>query len=397
MRSLYICYFGVSEPLVNTQVIPYLRELVRAGHTIHLLTFEPQSSRVHDPEFAAVKTQELSTQGITWHWRTYHKGGLTAKLTDFLSGTWNILRIARVNKINLLHARSQVAMSMAMVASWFHRAKILFDIRGLQAEEYVDAGIWSSASFGYRITKWIEHKGIRRADHIVVLTELFKRYLVEHESVSPENITVVPCCVDVNKFVEAAKQSTPTKPFTAVYAGTITGLYLLPEMAAFVMAVRQRIPQTFFQILSGSPTAPAQQILHSTGFSDDQFKIERVSPDEVASHEAEAKVGLCFLKPSFSKIACSPTKIAEYLAAGVPVVCTAGAGDTDAIITNNRVGIVLNDLSSEGMKKCVDDLLRLLNEPDLRGRCQKVARDYFDMQEIGGKRYASAYHALEEK
>jgi len=397
MRSLYICYFGVSEPLVSTQVVPYLCELARAGHTIHLLTFEPQSSRVHEAEFAASTMQRLVAMGVTWHWRSYHKGGFTAKLADFLSGTWSILRIARTNKLNLLHARSHVAMAMALAASWFNGAKVLFDIRGLQAEEYVDAGIWTSSSFGYRITKWIERKGIRRADHIVVLTELFKQYLVEHEGRQPEKITVVPCCVDVAKFAESAKQSAPTKPFTVIYAGTITGLYLLPEMAAFVMALRQHIPGAFFHILSGSPPVPAHQILRSAGLSDDQFMIERVTPEEIAAREAGAKYGLCFLKPSFSKIACSPTKIAEYLAAGLPVVCTAGAGDTDAILTKNRVGLVFSDLSKDGMSKCVDDLIRLLSEPGLRERCQKVAREYFDMHEVGGKRYAVAYRVLEGK
>ena len=41
IRSLYICYFGVREPLVQTQVLPYLRELVdELSLEVHLLTFE---------------------------------------------------------------------------------------------------------------------------------------------------------------------------------------------------------------------------------------------------------------------------------------------------------------------------------------------------------------------
>ena len=30
-KTLYICYFGLREPLVQTQVLPYLRELLREG------------------------------------------------------------------------------------------------------------------------------------------------------------------------------------------------------------------------------------------------------------------------------------------------------------------------------------------------------------------------------
>ena len=31
LRTLYVCYFGLREPLVQTQVLPYLRELAASG------------------------------------------------------------------------------------------------------------------------------------------------------------------------------------------------------------------------------------------------------------------------------------------------------------------------------------------------------------------------------
>ena len=41
MKTLYLCYFGLREPLVQTQVVPYLREMRAAGIEVSLLTFEP--------------------------------------------------------------------------------------------------------------------------------------------------------------------------------------------------------------------------------------------------------------------------------------------------------------------------------------------------------------------
>jgi carbamoyltransferase len=40
IATLYICYFGINEPLVQTQVLPYLRQLSAAGVRVNLLTFE---------------------------------------------------------------------------------------------------------------------------------------------------------------------------------------------------------------------------------------------------------------------------------------------------------------------------------------------------------------------
>ena len=39
---LYICYFGLREPLVQTQVLPYLRQLRSEKLQVSLLTFEPR-------------------------------------------------------------------------------------------------------------------------------------------------------------------------------------------------------------------------------------------------------------------------------------------------------------------------------------------------------------------
>src|SRR5207244_9415962 len=44
IRTLSVCSFGLREPLVQTQVLPYLRELSRAGAKVWLLTFEPSST-----------------------------------------------------------------------------------------------------------------------------------------------------------------------------------------------------------------------------------------------------------------------------------------------------------------------------------------------------------------
>jgi hypothetical protein len=37
VKTLYLCYFGLREPLVQTQVRPYLRELARDGVEVYIL------------------------------------------------------------------------------------------------------------------------------------------------------------------------------------------------------------------------------------------------------------------------------------------------------------------------------------------------------------------------
>ena len=88
VRTLYLCYFGLREPLVQTQVLPYLRQLSLAGIKVHLLTFEPGLTENSGGE-AELDNQrkKLLTEGIKWFSLPYHKSpSLPATAFDIFAG-----------------------------------------------------------------------------------------------------------------------------------------------------------------------------------------------------------------------------------------------------------------------------------------------------------------------
>ena len=92
LRSLYICYLSLEDPLVHSQVVAYLEGLARRGHTIHLLTFDTPIS----DERRAELRRDLANRGITWHSRRYHKRpSLPATVYDVLAGAVTAVRIVR--------------------------------------------------------------------------------------------------------------------------------------------------------------------------------------------------------------------------------------------------------------------------------------------------------------
>src|ERR1700731_3121869 len=73
-RVLYISYNGMLDPLGQSQVIPYLKELSRAGVQFTLLSFERQKAFTPPgSEMCAALQRELAETGIDWHWLRYHK------------------------------------------------------------------------------------------------------------------------------------------------------------------------------------------------------------------------------------------------------------------------------------------------------------------------------------
>ncbi len=72
-HTLYICYFGLREPLVQTQVIPYLKEILKDNVKVSLLTFEPNFRDSWNAEHIEAERRKLAEQGIHWYCLPYHK------------------------------------------------------------------------------------------------------------------------------------------------------------------------------------------------------------------------------------------------------------------------------------------------------------------------------------
>jgi glycosyltransferase involved in cell wall biosynthesis len=403
-RTLYLCYFGLREPLVQTQVLPYLRQLAAAGIKVHLLTFEPQLRNSWGEGEQTKQRERLMAEGISWFFLTYHKRpSVPATIYDIVAGARFAVRMVRREGVNVLHARAHVPMAMALWARHFANVKTIFDIRGLMAEEYAESGIWSERSLPFRLVKRLERKGIQRANQIVVLTERMRDWLVANNLKRAEEIEVIPCCVDFarvdNSQIEVrVTEDLPTNDrFEVVYAGSLGGLYLVEEMGRFFKALKELRPDAFFCILSISPPEQAAAALKRAGLSDRDFDIRAVSPTEVPAYLRRARLGISFRKPTFAQIAASPTKIAEYLAVGLPVVCNAGIGDMDELVTSERLGVVLRDFDEKSYRTAAEQALALLTDAAVSERCRRVARQRFDLNAIGGRQYVNVYRRLENE
>ncbi len=377
-RSLYICYFGLREPLVQTQVLPYLRELVAGGVKMSLLTFEPR--RWDGAEWR----ERLRAEGIEWHVLPYHKRPtLPATLYDVVRGAFRAAAIARREGIDLFHGRSHVGAAIGALAKRMSGARLIFDYRGALGEEYVDSGNWRAGGMLYRMTKAAERWLLRAADGVVFLTESARQAL----SIPVE---VIPCCVDVGRTLCAPTDPTgrgaQRAPYVYVYAGALGGYYLVDEMAQLIAAAR-----AFALILTQSAPEPMIAALQREGVSGE---VMSVPPDDVPRHLRAADVALLLVRPSPARRAQSPTKFAEYLAAGLPVIASAGIGDLDAQIEEHRVGVLLRSLDRAAFVDAVRKIDELRRDPGLAVRCRALARSHYDLHDVGGARYRRLYEAV---
>jgi len=395
-RTLYICYFGLREPLVQTQVLPYLRALAARGLGVHLLTFEPEMQRAWTAHTETDERARLAGAGISWSALPYHKRpSVPATLYDIAAGARAAVRLLREYDIEVIHARAHVPLAMALIAQRVTGCRLVFDLRGLMAEEYVDAGVWAEGSLKFRAVKKLERAGLKRADQVVVLTRAMREWLLEHRLATAEKIEVIPCCVDFGRYADNNGGHEPgAERFEVVYAGSVTGLYMLEEMGRFFLEVRAREPRAFLRILTISSAAEASERLRRVGLQPEDFWIGGVSSHEIPRYLQRARLGLSFRKPTFSQLAASPTKIAEYLAAGLPVVSNAGIGDVDDLLQTKSVGIVVSDFTAAELTRAADAALALAGDACTPARCVEVGRTQFDLHTVGGNRYVNVYRRI---
>ena len=393
------------EPLGQTQVLPYLRQLAERGVKFTLLSFEkPKAFTDVGQQACEALKQELAQQGIEWHWLRYHqRPSLPATVFDVMEGIRYASRLVKRNKIELVHARSHIPATIALGLKRKFGIKMIFDVRGLMAEEYVDARHWPEGGLRYRVTKAAERRIFAAADGIVTLTERIWPIIREWDGLKGRDVphAVIPCCVDLSlfRFDEAQRAKTRAElnlgdRLTMVYSGSLDGWYLTEEMADFFAGLVRRRDDAYLLWLTTGSQERVRQLMSARGISEDHFSVRAVTPKEIPGFLAAGDVGISFIKRCLSKLASSPTKNGEYLACGLPIVINAGIGDSDALANESRAAILIEDFNKVDFDSAFARIEEAVSEPSFKTTARELAERKFDLESVGGERYAQLYEEV---
>lgn len=406
MNVLYLSYTGLLEPLGQSQVLAYVRGLSQHyGHRFQIISYEkPQ----HWADRALMQSQysQLATQAIGWHPLRYHQRlAAPATLYDVFRGLPRAIRLVQRHQIQLVHVRSYVPMLIGIALKKLLGIQLIFDMRGLWADERADLGACTRKSRQYRAIKALERASLQAADHVVMLTERVKHELrtqapLAHE---PRPTTIIPCCVDTQRFVaDAAIRNTIRHQqgwqdkTVLVSSGSLGGWYFTVEMAQMFAQWQQHDPTLHLLVLTTSEPSLIINSLNCYGVAPSTYTVRAATPTEVPRWLNAADGALMLIQPWYSKIASSPTKQAEYLACGLPIVANAGVGDSDALLRDNQVGVVFDGWDTTTLQHVWTHFRALLNNPITATRCRQLAETTFNLR-IGVNQYHQVYQSLNQK
>ncbi len=341
---LYVTYDGLSDPVSQSQVLPYLEKLSQNGISYHILSFEKKERLATNEDRI---WEKIEKNNWIWYPEDYTKTpAVLSTLYDIDKGKEKIRKILKYNpNISAIHVRSYIPMMMAFSIAKKNNIPIIFDMRGFWADERVDGHLWSLNNPIYRAVynyfKKKERLWITNSDAVVVLTNAAKNYLINHFKVSPNNVYVIPCATDIDLFDPAKiEMKYDNHTFNLLYFGSAENWYLFDEMFEFYNEYRKFFSPSKFILILYSKNSEILEKIDKYDWHDEVeiiYNVPRAAMPEYINLAAH----VIFFLNNFSKKGRSPIKLVETLAMGKPVITNKGIGDLDEI-ENDKCGVVID-------------------------------------------------------
>jgi hypothetical protein len=360
----YISVDSIQEGVGASQIIPLVKALASQGKCISLTTFEKL------PPPIRLKV-ELSEAGVHWIALRYGKNGA-------LNGLLRLGKLVlHMPRAKIIHARSDIPAVAAVLR--FPFGNILWDVRSLWADQrkIIDSKGWNRTTVS--AARQLERVAASRSTAMTTLTRAVIPVLEKRYRNLPSIRDVIPTCTQLDKF-QVSKM--PKSMLTCLLPGTFNNFYDFNQMRMVISVIREISP---LQVIWVKPKESTTKIL-DVG----EDVVITATYNEMPNIVSDSHFGLILCKSDNLDVlsAVAPTKAAEFLASGRPIIVSKGIGDLDFLIEAYKVGVVLEPNTDPRIS-----LLRfidLVNDPEIHIRCRNLAQEMFNMATAVDK-YNSVY------
>jgi glycosyltransferase involved in cell wall biosynthesis len=390
--TLYLTRNGLLEPLGQSQVLSYLRGLSR-DHQITLITYEKHEDWNDSARMAHMR-EECDRHGIRWRPQKFLSGPpVIAPALSIVRMVWLVWRAVRAGHADLIHARSYIPAAVALAVHRMAGVPFIFDMRALWPEELIIAGRLRRGALLHRAIVLAERACLRRAAAVVSLTNAAVSHLRSEypEAMSEQTVFVIPTCADLERFVPVP--ATDNGLVIGCLGTVLSGWFKIDWLISFFHAVARHDSEIRFELTTKDNSEQVRAVIDPERKLEGRLTIAPAAPEEVHKVLQRQTASAMFFTEGLSKMGSSPTRMAEILGCGLPVVANGGVGDVAQIITDYRVGVLVRDPSEKAMTEAWDELLLLLKDPDLPRRCRTAAEEVFSL-DTGTKAYRRLYAGI---
>lgn len=293
-----------------------------------------------------------------------------------------------------------------LIGSWVGRIRnipFVYNLQDIFPDSLVGTSLATKGGLLWKIGRWIENTTYKGADKIIVISEDFKKNIIE-KGVPEEKIEVIYNWVDENAVVDVPRENNKLfdkycldrSKFYITYSGNI-GLTQNMDMLLDVMEDFKTEAPDVRLVLIGEGAYKEQVEKMVAEKMLDSIALLPFQPYEDISHVFSlGDVGLVISKPGVGANSV-PSKTWSIMSASRPVLANFDENELKDIITNNKCGLFTKAGDKESFKNAV---LQLYND-------RTICREYglngrrFVMEnltrETGTKKYVDVIKSFEKK
>jgi len=359
-KQVHVAQITTVHPPFDTRIFhKQAKTLARAGYDVTLIARHARDETIDGIRVAALPVPRN-------------------RLSRMFVLTWKAFREALRQRADVYHIHDPELLPMGVVLKLLTRKPVLYDIHEnvlaqIRSKAWIPRALRPVMRLVYQMT---EGALLRFADAIILAEDSYHPRYRGHGN-----------CVIVHNYpIVSMRKKLPTAvahAFRVVYVGGVSELRGALTMAEAARVLKERDADVQWAVIGPIQSDDFQQVLQHTEIDVPGFKVIGALPFDEAQHAiANADVGLAVLKPVPNYVESLPTKLLEYMMAGIPVI----ASDFPLwreIVEGNRCGLTVDPLDPRAI---ADAICYLIEHPDeavemgRRGR-QAVEQKYNWRQE----------------
>lgn len=245
----------------------------------------------------------------------------------------------------------------------FSGITVIFDHRGARAEEYLNSiGIKEGQNIkdkkklkGYKQLLRYEQNFVSMADYTFCVSNKLKDHVINKlmiKNINPDNLIVIPGGADEKHFYfsmslrdQVREELGINDELTYIYTGTLDRYYQKKEMLFEFIASLLKERNSIFFICITPDEKLARVLQYKFKIPNEKIYIKYIEYISINKYLCAADYGIIFRDDIYTNNVASPTKVAEYLLSGLPVIISKNVGDFSSYISTNNLGFVIDNNS----------------------------------------------------
>jgi len=388
MRILYFYqYFSTPKGSWGTRVYDFASEWIKQGHEVTVVSSVYVKSDLKPDRF-------LDTR---------YYNGIQVKIVNTIIDNrqskirrvWSFLVYAAFSSFYALSLKADIVVASSgpitvglpgLVAHYFRKRKLVFEVRDLWPEGAIELGIIRSPVIK-KLSRWFENRCYKAASLVVCLSPGMKEYLGKNHK--HNNVVSITNAADLELFSTKKPQidipSLNGRKY-AIYYGNIGQVNNSSLMLDSALQLRSLLRSDIVILLIGDGQQREYLSNRAKLLELDNFiihgLIQKTDLVGLVQNSIASIVPLLDLPVLDTS---SPNKFFESLAAGVPVIQTTKGWMRD-FLNDHGVGFTVDPADAHGL---ADLLITLADSPDLivsmKKKALRVAKDMFDKRILAGQ------------